>query len=420
MRKSLRVIGLVALCAWLAPFALRAQSETMALRGARLITISHGEMETGIVVFRGGEIMAVGSDISIPSGARVIDVPGTTVMPGLIDGFTNLGLADYPSYGEDDDEATGAVTPQMQVIDALNPDNRFFRYALSSGVTTALCAPAEGNLVSGRSALIRTDGSTVSEMVLAAPAGVHVTLGEAPKLRYGEKNQMPMTRMGSAALLRQTLIKAQEYAAKLTRHQEEQASRDRRDGNSPTPPARDLKLEALLPVLSGELPLIVSADRFDDIHTALRIADEFGLPLVLNRGAEAHRVAERLAESGVAVIWGPAHARYGELEARRGSARTPAILAEAGVMIAFQTGGVVNVTGLLDQARHAVANGLARAEALKALTAYPAEIFGVADRLGSLEVGKRADLIVFDGDPLEGLSKVELVFVSGRQVFAGH
>ena len=393
---------------------LFAQSETVVLRGARLLTVTQGEIENGMIAFNGGRITAVGSNVSVPPGAHVINLSGKTVMPGMIDGFTNLGLADYPSLGEDDDEATNPVMPHMRVVDGLNPANRFFPLATRAGITTVLCAPAEGNLLTGQSALIRTNGSTVDEMVINSPAGVHVTLGEAPKLRYGAKNSAPMTRMGAAALLRQTLIQAQEYAGKLVRYERKQT--EGQDSSSANPPSRDLKLEALLPILWGEKPLIVGADRFDDIHTALRISAEFGVSMVLNRGAEAHRVANLLAERRVPVIWGPANASYQEMEAMRGTGETPALLADAGVSFAFQTGSVDNVAGLLDQARVSIVNGLSREEALKALTIYPARIFGVAERLGSLEVGKSADLVVFSGDPLEDLSRVEMVFIGGRQV----
>lgn len=416
MSKLWRFSLSVALCCGLLPQTLVAQSETVALRGARLLTITQGEIDDGVIVIAGGIITAVGANVPIPSGARVIDLSGKTVMPGMIDGFTNLGLVDYPSLGEDDDEATSPVTPHMRVVDGLNPASRFFPLALRAGITAVLCAPAEGNLLSGQSALVHTYGSTVNEMQISAPVGVHVTLGEAPKLRYGEKNQAPMTRMGAAALLRQTLIQAQEYGDKLDRFEHQRSSRDEAADSGTAPPARDLKLEALLPVLRGELPLIVGADRFDDIHTALRIAAEFGVSLVLNRGAEAHRVAAQLAERGVPVIWGPANASVQEMEAMRGTAQTPALLAEAGVSFAFQTGGVDNVAGLLDQARISIVNGLSREQALKALTLYPAQSFGLAERLGSLDVGKSADLVVFSGDPLADLSGVEMVFIGGRQV----
>lgn len=417
MSKLARFFTSLAFGILLLPGALCAQNHAVALRGARLLTITQGEIDNGVIVFENGLITAVGADVSIPSGARVVDVPGKTIMPGMIDGYTNLGLADYPSYGEDDDEATNPVTPQMRVVDGLNPGNRFLPMAARSGITAALCAPAEGNLITGQSALIHAVGSTVDEMVIGAPTGVHVTLGEPPKLRYGPKNTAPMTRMGSAALFRQTFIQAQEYAAKVARHERKQAARAEDEDDDATPPARDLKLEALQPVLRGERPLIVSADRYDDIQTALRIADEFKVPMVLNRGAESHRVAGMLADRGMPVVWGPAGASYRELEAMRGNAQTPAILARAGVVFAFQTGGVENVDGLLRQARVAVTAGLPREEALKALTLNPARIFGVADRVGSLEVGKAADLVVFSGDPVHELSSVERVFIEGVEVW---
>ncbi|MCK5651936.1 MAG: amidohydrolase family protein [Gemmatimonadetes bacterium] len=398
-----------------------AQEETVVLSGGRLLTMTDGVIENGVLVMRGGRITAIGSRVRIPSDARVIDVTGKTVMPGLIDGFTNLGAADYPSYGEDDDEATDPVTPHLRIIDALNPDNRFIPLARSAGVTAVLCAPAEGNLLTGQSALVRLAGTSVEEMVVRSPVGVHISLGEASKLRYGEKRRMPATRMGSAALLRQTLVDAQGYADKLAEHERKLAAHeageeeDGEGGDKPTTPARNLKLEALLPVLSGEVPLIVGADRFDDIHSALRIAAEFHVRIVLNHGAEAHRLAEELAGQDIPVIWGPVGARYRELESQEGTPETTGRLYAAGVRFAFQTGSIENVVGLLDQARAAVVHGRPREEALKGLTLYPAEVFGVAEELGSLEVGKWADVVVFDGDPLSELSKAEMVFVGGRR-----
>lgn len=396
-----------------------AQIETVALRGGRLLTVSDGTIENGTVLMRDGRITAVGADVWIPAGARVIDVSGMTVTPGLIDGFTNLGTSDYPSYGEDDDEGTDPVMPHLRITDALNPANRFIPMARRAGVTTTLTAPAEGNLITGQSALVRLAGETMEEMVVKAPLGVHVILGEPAKLRYAERRRMPGTRMGSAALLRQTLIDAQGYADQLRRYEvklaEYRAGEGEEDAEEPSPPTRNLKHEALLPVLAGEVPLIVSADRFDDIHTALRIADEFDVRIVLNHGAETHRVAEELADRGIPVIWGPAGARYSELESQEGSLETPAMLAAAGIVFAFQTGSLENLDGLLDQARAAMAHGLSHAAALRALTLDAATIFGVQERLGSLEVGKAADLVVFDGDPLYGVPRVEMAFVGGMR-----
>jgi imidazolonepropionase-like amidohydrolase len=390
------------------------------MRGGRLLTVTQGTIEDGVLIFEDGRITAVGAGIAIPATARVIDVTGKIIMPGLIDGFTNLGTADYPSLGRDDDEATDPTTPHLRITDGLNPDNRFIPMARAAGVTAVLAAPAEGNLITGQSGLVQLAGETMEEMVLRSPVGIHVSLGEAPKLRYGGRNQAPMTRMGAAALLRQTLVDVLAYGERIAQHQRKLAAYRAGDAEKePSPLARNLELEALLPVIRGEKPLIVSADRFDDIHTALRIAAEFDVPIVLNHGAEAHRLAAELADRDVPVIWGPLSAPYRELEARGGTPETPRMLEEAGVLFGFQTGSVENVTGLLEQARAAVRYGLPRDEALKALTLNPARIFGVGDEVGSLEVGKSADLVVFDRDPLEGLARVEMVFVRGRQ-FAGN
>ncbi len=394
-----------------------AQTDPVVLQGGTILTVSQGVIEGGTLIMEGGRITAVGPTVPIPTGARILDVTGKTLMPGLIDGYTNLGTADYPSLGEDDDEATDPVTPHMRIIDGLNPQNRFLPWARASGVTAALCAPAEGNLLPGQSALVRLEGASVDEMVLTFPVGVHVTLGEAPKARYGTKSRAPMTRMGSAALLRQTLIDALGYSDKLAVFGRKlEAYEAGREEKEPPPVPRDLKLEALLPVLRGEVPLIIGADRFDDIHTALRITAEFDLRMILRGGAEAHRWAEELAQRQIPVLWGPAETSFRELEAREGTPRTPALLAEAGVRFAFQTGSIENVTGLLTEARTALAHGLPYHQAIRGLTLYPAEFFGAEGELGSLEVGKSADLLVFDGDPLAADSRIERVFLQGMEI----
>jgi imidazolonepropionase-like amidohydrolase len=414
MSHRFRLLSTIVLLYFFSPTLLFSQGEVVVIRGARLVTITDGDIENGVLVMQGGKITAVGSNLSIPSGAEVIDGVGKTVLPGFIDGFTNLGAADYPSLGADDDEAIDPITPQLRITDGFNPDNRFIPTARSFGVTTVLSTPAEGNLISGQSALIDLAGTRIEEMTVLFPVGVHVNLGETPKLRYGPKNRSPMTRMGAAALLRQTLIDARAYADKIELYKRELAEQqESSDNKKPTPPKRDLKLEALVPVVRGELPLIVSADRFDDIHTALRIRDEFDLKIILNHGAEAHRLTSELSSRKIPVIWGPSEASFDELESQRGTPATPYQLHKAGVLFAFQTGSISNLGGLLQQARSAVVHRLPRDEALEALTISAATIFGVSDQLGSLEAGKTANIIVFDGDPLEELSKVEMVFIKG-------
>jgi imidazolonepropionase-like amidohydrolase len=390
--------------------SLLAQTNPVALKGATLVTVTGATIDNGVLLMDSGKIAAIGAKISIPDNATVIDVSGKWVLPGLIDGFTNLGVADLPSFGSDDDEATSAVTPHLRVIDAINPDNAFISLARRSGVTAALAAPGEGNLLSGQSALIRLAGSTVDDMTIRFPVGVHAVLGEAPKSRYGKKGTAPMTRMGTAALLRQSLVDAGQYADKLVRYEENKAD----EKEDLVRPERDMKLEALVPVVRGDLPLLVSANRFDDILTALRIAEEFDLRLVLIHGAETHRVADKLAAKQIPVVFGPTYSHHTKEETLGATLEGPALLNQAGVEIAFQTGSIANVSNLLDQARSAVTHGLPYEEALHALTLYPAQLFGVVDELGSLEVGKSADLVVFDADPLRDLARVETVFIRGE------
>ena len=389
---------------------------TTVLRGGRLFTASHGVIERGTIVVRDGRIAAIGpdADVQAPAGARVVDLAGTVVVPGFIDAFSNLGTREIESFGREDDEVSAPVVPQLRVIDGLDPGNRFIPPARAAGVTTALSAPGEANLLSGQSAVIKLAGSTLEAMVLKSPAAVHVSLGEGPKLRWGRKSQLPSTRMGEAALLRQTLADAQDYGRRRAAGVKGGGAGGGKAAGDPV--AADAKLEALLPVLDRTLPLLVSADRQGDILTALRIADEFKLRVVLSHGTEAYKVAGRLAAARVPVILGPEGARQRRLETIAARADTALVLARAGVPIAFQ-GGLDSSPGeLLAGARAAVAHGLAPEAALRALTLSAAEILGIADRVGSLEAGKDADFVVFDADPLARLARVEGVWIGGQDV----
>ena len=234
---------------------LYSQTTPTVILGGRLVTVTNGIIENGILLMRDGKIEAIGKDIRIPEDATVIDVSGQTVLPGLIDGFTNLGLADIASYGKDDDEATAPLTPQLRIVDAFNPANRFVPMARQAGITSVLCAPAEGNLLTGQSGFVQLSERGIEEMNLKFPVAVHGCLGEAPKLRYGEKSQSPMTRMGAAALLRQAFIDALDYADKLDRYQkklETDEKENEEDEKKPTPPKTDFKLQSLIPIIRGE------------------------------------------------------------------------------------------------------------------------------------------------------------------------
>jgi imidazolonepropionase-like amidohydrolase len=396
---------------------------SLVLKMARIETVTRGVLEPGVILIKNGRIAALGTDIPVPEGAQVIDASKYTAFPGFIDAFTNLGAADKGTIGGDDDEATTPVTPHLRIIDGFDPDNEFIPLARKAGVTTVLAAPAIGNLLSGQSALMRLDGADVETMIVKFPVGVHGSLGEAPKLRYGKKNQMPMTRMGEVALLRQTLLDAQAYKDELAAYERKVRAYEekRKEGKSgeeerPARPAANPVSQSLQPVLEARMPLILSVDRLDDILTALRIADEFKLKIVLNGGADAYKVKGKLAALRVPVLLRPRAAYRLSVETGGAVAENAALLQKAGVKIAFQTGSFTNLGDLVSQARMAVAAGLPYKEALKALTMNAAEIFGAGDNIGSLEKGKSADIVVYDQDPITGPARLKLVIIAGKVV----
>jgi imidazolonepropionase-like amidohydrolase len=374
-------------------------SESLVIQNGRLHTMTRGVIEGGVVLIRNGRIAAFGNAVDVPAGSEVIDASGLDVFPGPIDGFTNLGAADIEPENRDHDEASSPLTPHLRITDALNPGNRFIALARKRGITNVLCAPGESNLLSGQSALIHLSGHGLEDMVIKFPVALHGNMGEIPKMYYGAKNRYPSTRMGEAALLRQTLLNTRAYMEML---------------KQPKPPDRDLKLESLIPVLEGELPLMVRANRMDDILTMLRIADEYGIQLILNHGSDAHRVADRLAARRIPVIVGPFAAHQMREETARATLEGPARLAEAGVKFAFQTGDFHHYGELIFQAETAVKHGLSSEEAWKALTIHPAQIFGVEAELGSLEEGKLANLVIFQGDPLKSVAALKLIIIQGE------
>jgi imidazolonepropionase-like amidohydrolase len=370
------------------------------LKGGDLVTVTQGVIQNGVLIIRNEKIEAVGKNIALPENAVIIDVSNSTVTPGFIDAFSHIGTVEWEAEDQDYDEAVSPLTPHMRIIDALNPENKWIEQARESGITAALSAPGEGNLLSGQSALIHLAGSSLEEMVIKFPAGMHASLGELPKMRYGQKNRYPMTRMGEMALLRQTFIEAREYAGKLE--------------NGASPPPVNFKLQSLLPVLEKKIPLIVRANRMDDILSALRLADEFQIKLILNHGSEAFKVANRLASFRIPVLISPFMKKQTLLETENARYTNASLLREAGISIAFQTGASLHFSDLLLQVRLAVSCGLSAGEGLKALTIYPAQIFGVDDQVGSLEEGKLADIAVFNKHPLESPALPKLVLIKGQ------
>ena len=366
----------------------------------------------GYVEVENGKIRAVG-EMSARTAAEagpMYDAGGGHILPGFIDAHCHLGMFGNALGFEADDgnESTDPCTPQLRAIDAINPQDRCFREAREGGVTTVLTGPGSANPIAGQFAAIKTDGRWVDEMVLRAPAAMKMALGENPKTVYNERKETPITRMATAAVIRQELSKTLEYMDK----------QDKADAEEDTDaPDYDAKLEALIPVLRGELPVHIHAHRADDIATAVRICREFGLKYVIVHGTEGHLLPELLAAEGAGVITGPSLTDRSKPELANLTIENPAILARAGVPVAICTDHpVIPIQYLPICAALAVRGGLEPEEALAAITIHPARLAGLDKRVGSLEPGKDADIVVTTGHPLDWNGKVRYVFIGGKQV----
>lgn len=383
----------------------------LAITGGKVMTITQGTFEKGTVLVEGGRIAAVGRDISIPAGTEVIDASGKVVLPGLIDAHSHLAVFGEPSTwaAADGNEVTNPVTPQLRGIDSLNPNDPAIADVVAAGVTAVYTGPGSANIIGGTGMVIKLRGKTAEEMVLPGTEGMKMALGENPKRVYGEgKKQMPATRMGNAAVLREALTQARNYLKK-----QERAKNDGKDL-----PDYDLKLEALGLVLRREMKARIHAHRADDIMTAIRIAEEFGLDFVIEHATEGYLIADILAEKGVCCTVGPLLMSRGKMELERVTLKNVGLLAKAGVKVAIQVDTTSNTKWLPLHAGLAVREGMSEEEAFRAVTINPAEILGVDHRLGSLEVGKDADIAIFDGHPFCTTTKAEMVFIDGRRVFS--
>lgn len=381
----------------------------LALKNGRVLTMAGKDFEKATILVENGKILDVGSRVTIPEGAEVIDVSGMVVMPGIIDAHAHLGIYEegIGDEGEDTNEMTDPVTPHLRAIDAVNPEDKGFEDARENGITAVLTGPGSANVIGGEQIVIKTAGRVVDSMVVKNPAGLKVAFGENPKRVYQAQKKTPSTRMATAALLRENLVKAQNYMKKLERGKE---APDKG-------PDRDLKMESLVRVLKGEIPLRAHAHRADDIMTAVRIAEEFNVKIVIEHCTEGHKIADELAKRGIPAVVGPSLTARVKVELKDRTFKTPGILAKAGVTVALMTDHpVIPVHYLPLSAALAVRDGMDEEEALKAITINPARICGVDDRLGSLEKGKDADIVVFDGWPLDVNARVKWVIIDGKVV----
>jgi imidazolonepropionase-like amidohydrolase len=398
----------------------------IAITNGKVMTITQGTFERGTVLIEDGRIVAVGAQVEIPAGAEVYDATGKVVVPGLIDAHCHVGLfADGIGWEHaDGNEMTDPVTPHMRALDAVHPEDPAFKELVAAGVTTVLTGPGSGNLIGGQSVCVKTAPKpSVEQMVLLEPAGMKMALGENPKRVYGEQKKVPSTRMGNAAALRTALVDAQNYLEQW-RHYETELAAYRakaevgdREAKPPQPPKRDLKLEALGKVLRREMKARVHAHRADDMLTAIRIAEEFNLDLTLEHATEGYKIAGILVARGIPVTAGPILFSRTKYELRDMTPKNPGLMARAGVKVAIQTDETSAVKYLTINAALAAREGMPEEEALKAITINAAEIIGVADRVGSLEVGKDADVVVFSAHPFDYRAVTELVLVDGQVAY---
>ena len=369
-------------------------------------------IKNGYVAVKGSKIAQAGPMEDCPKSweGEVFDAQGGHICPGFLDAHCHLGMfGDALGFESDDgNEETDPCTPQLRAIDAINPLDRCFSEARAAGVTTVLTGPGSANPIAGQFAAVKTDGRWVDAMIVKAPVSMKLALGENPKQVYHDRDETPVTRMATAAIIRENLRKAVEYGEKL-----DKATRD----EDTDPPDYDAKLEALLPVVRGELPVHIHAHRADDIATGVRIAKEFGLRCVIVHGTEGHLIPELLAREDIPVITGPALGDRSKPELANMTLENPAILWKAGVRFAICTDHPeVPIQYLPLCAALAVKGGLDPEEALAAITVTAARIAGLDGALGSLAPGREADIVVTDRHPLELLGQVRAVFMGGRRI----
>ena len=375
-----------------------------------------GPAFVGDVAIENGKIVAVGQSLSY-SDAEVRDVTGMTVMPGIVDPHCHIGMwEDAMGFeGADGNECTNPITPELRAIDAINPYDRCFEEAAAGGVTTCVTGPGSANVIGGQFVAIKTYGDSVDDMVLRFPVAVKAAFGENPKRVYNGKNQTPSTRMATAALMRKALIEAQEYNEKL----------ERGKADPEKMPERNLGKEILARVIRRELPMKIHAHRADDILTAIRICREFKLRYTLDHCTEGYlitdKLKEALSEDCEGIIVGPLLTDRSKIELKNLSFKAPKVLEQAGIEYAMMTDHPVTPEQYLPICTAvAVREGASEEGALKAITINAAKITGIADRVGSIEVGKDADIAVFSGHPFDFRSRCVLTLVNGKVAHEEH
>ncbi len=381
-------------------------SDTLIIRNGMVHDAIHPEATRKDILISNGKISRIGEKLRAPSGASVIDANGLQVWPGLVEAHCHIGLAPFGTRDLGDyNEHNDAVCPQLDAIDGVDPQNPYFHQAALAGVTCVATGPGSANVLGGTFVAMKTLGVRIDDMVVRRRIGMKCAFGENPKFSYRDK--CISSRMTTAAKLRECLAKAQEYLAR----------KNAAGKNVTKKPAYDMKLEALIPVLQGEIPLKAHAHRADDIFTAIRIAKEFKVRLTIEHCTDGHLIADELAREGYPVAIGPSWMSISKPEVRNRTFATPGILAKAGCQVSIITDSeVVPQEHLAIMAALAIKAGMTPFAALQSITINPARHIGVEERVGSLEDGKDADIILSKGSIFELDSKIVSVFINGQPV----
>lgn len=377
------------------------------IRNAKLYTMGDKDyLDGGDLLVENGKIVAVGTDLS-SAGSKVVDAKGAYVMPGIVDAHCHIGMWEdgIGQEGSDGNEMTGASTPELRAIDAINPYDRCWEEALEAGVTTVATGPGSANVIGGQFVAMKTTPGTVESRVLREPLALKTAFGENPKRVYGSQKQTPSTRMATASIFRQAMLDGLAYDKKM------------QDTDQSKRPDRNLGKEILALAATGKLLVKSHAHRADDILTAIRLRDEFGLNMTLEHCTEGYLIADEIKKAGIPVILGPLLSDRSKVELKNLTFKAPAVMHKAGVRFALMTDHpVIPLQYLILSAALAVREGLPEREALMAVTKNAAWAIGLEERIGSLESGKDADFAIYDGHPLDARSQARQVYVGGELV----
>lgn len=381
----------------------------IALTNCKAVTITNGILENATILVEDGILKNVGVNVEIPADAEVIDLAGKWVTPGFIDAHCHFSAMSEPrtrGMGDDGNETTNPVTAHIRIIDALDPFGIAYEIVRKAGFTTCYTMPGSANVIGGTGIAFKLkNGRCIDEIIIPGTEMMKMALGENPKGVYGGQKRMPMTRMGTGAVLREALFEAKQYSDELLSETPEKKVK------------RNFKLDALVPVVRGEMRCRIHCHRADDIMTAVRIAEEFGLDFIIEHATEGHKIADILVEKKVTCVVGPMRLIPSKMEVWNCTIENPAILEKAGVEFALTADAETATRWLPEETGVAMAYGLSEEMAFKALTINPAKILKLDDRIGSLEAGKDADLAVFDGHPFSNMTRCKATMIDGKFYF---